>query len=97
MREEVGATKKENERKCEKERNARVAMIKSSLLADLPEVLSEKRGKTARIRLASFYAALCLRPLDSYLSDASPFIFELSIPLSPRIAQDPTPLREVQR
>jgi hypothetical protein len=55
----------------------------------------KEREDRARVRLASFYAALCLRPLDSYLSDAPPFIFELSIPLSPCVARNPTPLREV--
>lgn len=46
-----------------REEEKRVAMIKSSLLADLLEVPSKKRGKTLRVRLAAFYAALCLRPL----------------------------------
>lgn len=70
--------------KCESKRNVRVAMIKSSLLADLPEVpfgRAKERGREmgrktrrARVRLASFYAALCLPPLGSYLTDAPPFI-----------------------
>lgn len=31
---------------CEQRRNVHIAMIKSSLLADLPEVLSKQREKT---------------------------------------------------
>lgn len=33
---------------CERKRNVRLAMIKSSLLADLLEVPLKKRGKTLR-------------------------------------------------
>lgn len=78
------------------EENVRVAMIKSSLLVDLLvdllEVPSKKRGKTL---FASFYAALCLQLLDSYLFDASSFILfsSQSIPLS-HIARNPARLRE---
>lgn len=90
--EKAGSTEK-----CGRKRNVHVVMIKSSLLADLPEVPSgrekeneseRRKGKLAvRVRLASFYAALCLRPLSSYLTNASPFIFS-SIDSSPRAQLD---------
>lgn len=38
----------DREEECERKRNIRVAMIKSSLLVDLLEVLSKKRGKMLR-------------------------------------------------
>lgn len=40
--------KPESAEKSMRERNVLVAMIKSSLLADLPEVPSKERGKTPR-------------------------------------------------
>lgn len=89
--------RREVREKCGRKRNVHVVMIKSSLLADLPEVPSgrekeneseRREGKLAvRVRLASFYAALCLWPLSSYLTNASPFIFS-SIDSSPRAQLD---------
>lgn len=80
----VGTAKKpvENAGECERRRNVRVAMIKSSLLADLLEVLSKKRGKTLRgFVWLPFTRPLCLRPLGSYLSDAPPFILFSTLPI----------------
>lgn len=59
-------------------------------------IFEKEREDAARVRLASFYAALCLWPLGSYLSVAPPFILFsiLSIPLS-RVARNPAWLHEL--